>query len=174
MAKPTNAFCQGTYDQLVFNGFPNAAKQMAGEPNDNAAFLAEKKQIPPALIQDMQDCAGLAAEQIIAQDVAKMTPEERKQARAIAAKALQEHIDAKGGKGYGVVQDPGTLSSHAAYEEIIEAIDEADALASPFGFLMGDGLLGIPKAVWYVGGAFILYKALTGGARSYARARGSR
>ena len=160
MAQPSQQFCQGTYDQLLFNGFPATAKQMAGEPHSNADFLKEKKQIPTATLQDVQSCALYAADQIIEQDVAEMTPEQRKQSRAIAAKALAAHIAAKGGEGYGVVQDPGTLSSHAAYKKIIEAIDEADALESPFGFLTGTAF-GVPKWALYGAGAFFLYSFIT-------------
>tara|TARA_R110002060_G_scaffold36230_2_gene47179 strand:- start:2340 stop:2873 length:534 start_codon:yes stop_codon:yes gene_type:complete len=173
-ARPSEEYCQGTYDQLVFNGFPTAAKQMTGEPHYSGDFLAEFPHIPESLKADMQACAGMTAEKMIATAAAKMTPEEKAAARAYTAQKLQEHIDAKGGKGKGVVQAVGAVDSTAAYEEIMEAIDEEDALKSPIGFLSGDGLFGIPKAVWYIGGAFVLYQVLVGGARSYGRARGSR
>jgi len=173
-ARPSKEYCQGVYDSLVLNGAPNAAKQMAGEPHYGGDFLAEFPHIPDDLKVDMQACAGMKAEEMIASAAAKMTPEEKAAARAYTAQKLQEHIDAKGGKGKGVVQAVGTVDSTAAYEEIMAVIDEEDALKSPIGFLSGPGLFGIPKAVWYIGGAFVLYQALVGGARSYGRARGSR
>ena len=169
---PSAEYCQGVYDQLVWNGFPNAAKQMAGEAHNNADFLGEFPNIPDGIKEDMQSCAGMTATKMIEEAVAGMTPEERK-AEKKRTKAKAEKAKA-GSRGKLAIQDPGTISSAEAYGEIMAAIDAEDAKAGPLGFLTGAGPFGIPRWVLWAGGAFIAYQAITGGARAYGRARGSK
>ena len=152
---PSQEYCQGIYDQLVWNGAPNAAKQMAGEAHSNAAFLEEIAEIPPELKADMQACAGMTAKKMIEDAAADMTPAERAQSRKRTEDKLKKAgYDKKPGKV--VVQKPGTTSSHQDYNDIIEAIDTADAKEGPFGFLAGK-TMGIPNWALYAGGAFLLY-----------------
>ena len=168
----TEEYCQGVYDQLVWNGFPNAAKQMAGEAHNNADFLIEFPHIPAGIKKDMQACAGMTAEKIIAKAVAGMTPAERKaEKKRVGKKAKAAKA---GAKGTLAIQDPGTISSHEAYGQIKDALDAQELADSPFGFLTGKGLMGVPKWVWWAGGAYLAYQAIAGGARAYGRARGSK
>lgn len=152
---PSPEYCQGIYDQLVWNGAPNAAKQMAGEAHSNAAFLEEIAEIPPELKADMQACAGMTAKKMIEDAAADMTPAERAQSRKRTEDKLKKAgYDKKPGKLK--VQKPGTTSSHQDYNDIIEAIDTADAKEGPFGFLAGK-TMGIPNWALYAGGAYLLY-----------------
>ena len=154
---PSQEHCQAVYDQLVWNGAPNAAKQMFGEAHYNPDFLAELPGIPDGLKAEMQACAGMTATKMIEDAAEKMTPREKQQSRAHAQTKLDEHIAAKGGKGKGVVQAPGATSSHAAYGEIIEVIDKEDG---PFSFLKGE-MWGIPKWAFWAAGGLIVYTVIT-------------
>ena len=153
---PTQAYCQSVYDQLINNGFPNAAKQMTGQPHNNGDFLAEKPNIPPDLNAAMQECAGKTGKQMIERAVRNQTPAERQQTRARTEKKMKDAgYDKKPGKY--VVQKPGTTDSSQDYNDIIEAIDKEE---SPFGFLMGS-TFGVPNWILWSGGAFLAYSYLT-------------
>jgi hypothetical protein len=165
---PTQAECQAVYDQLNANGFPNAAKQMTGQAHNNADFLAEVSELPPDLKAMMQACAGKTSAQMIRESSRNMTPAERKREKERVTKKAK--AAKAGAKGQLAIQDSGTLSSQQTYNDIIDAIDEADALEGPFGFLVGPGLFGIPKWILYAAGGYVAYKAITG----YAKAKGSR
>ena len=107
---PSQAYCQSVYDQLMFNGFPNSAKQMAGEPHNNGAFLEEKPNLTPDLTKAMQECAGMTGKQMIERAVRNQTPAERAQSKARTEKKMKDAgYDKKPGKYK--IQDPGTTSS---------------------------------------------------------------
>ena len=153
---PSQAYCQSVYDQLMFNGFPNSAKQMAGEPHNNGAFLEEKPNLTPDLTKAMQECAGMTGKQMIERAVRNQTPAERAESKARTQKKMKEAgYDKKPGKY--VVQDPGTTSSQQDYNDIIEAIDKEE---NPFGFLTGS-TFGVPNWALYAAGGFLLYSVLT-------------
>ena len=149
---PTPAYCQSVYDQLMFNGFPNSAKQMAGEPHNNGAFLEEKPKLTPDLTKAMQECAGINGKQMIERAVRNQTPAERAESKKRTKKKMKDAgYDKKPGKW--VAQDAGTTDSSQDYNDIIEAIDKEE---SPFGFLMGS-TFGVPNWALYAGGAYLIY-----------------
>ena len=149
---PSQEYCQSVYDQLTFNGFPNSAKQMFGEPHNNAAFLKEKPGLTPDLTAAMQECAGMTGKKMIERAVRDMTPAERSEARQYTKDKLKKSgQDKKPGKT--VVQKVGTTDSTQDYNDIIDAIDKEE---SPFGFLMGSSF-GVPNWALYAGGAYLLY-----------------